>query len=569
MSDGGPIGYDSLIVATGTRHSYFGHDEWAKDAPGLKSIDDALEIRRRILIAFEAAEREADPERRAEWMTFVVVGGGPTGAELAGALGEIAKDTLKRDFRSIDPTQSRIILVEAMERVLPPYPKDRSASARRQLERLGVTVRTDTKVVGIDDRSVRLEVNGKEETLPARTVLWAAGVQASSFARVVAQATGAEADRNGRIVVGPDLSIPGHPEIFVVGDVASRLRRDGRPVPGVAQGAIQGGSYAAGAILRRLDGEKTKPFQYSNRGEVAIIGRLSGVTDIPLARALRPPERLHRLAALARHPHRVPHRVRQPDRRAHALGVVVRDPRPRLAPDHGRAAPAAHRGTRAAGDPEPIRTAGRGARPINGRVNPDRRPEKEDPTVTTTESPVSGTGTYAEVNGIRLYYEIHGTGRPVILLHGGLMSGEAFGPLLPALAAGHKVIVPDLQGHGRTADIDRPIDPRLMAGDIAALIGHLGLDKPDLVGYSLGGGVAFHTAVAHPELIRRLVDRLDEPHAQRDLSGDAWPASPSECGGSRVHEADADVRAVRPRGAAAGGLPPAPGQDGPGDGQGL
>jgi NADH:quinone reductase (non-electrogenic) len=281
MSDGGPIGYDSLIVATGTRHSYFGHDEWAKDAPGLKSIDDALEIRRRILIAFEAAEREADPTRRAEWMTFVVVGGGPTGAELAGALGEIAKDTLKRDFRSIDPTQSRIILVEAMERVLPPYPKDRSASARRQLERLGVTVRTDTKVVGIDDRSVRLEVNGKEEVLPARTVLWAAGVQASSFARVVAQATGAEADRNGRIVVGPDLSIPGHPEIFVVGDVASRLRRDGRPVPGVAQGAIQGGSYAAGAILRRLDGEPTKPFKYSNRGEVAIIGRLSGVTDIP------------------------------------------------------------------------------------------------------------------------------------------------------------------------------------------------------------------------------------------------------------------------------------------------
>ena len=281
MSDGGPIGYDSLIVATGTRHSYFGHDEWAKDAQGLKSIDDALEIRRRILIAFEAAEREADPARRAEWMTFVVVGGGPTGAELAGALGEIAKDTLKRDFRSIDPTHSRIILVEAMERVLPPYPKDRSASARRQLERLGVTVRTDTKVVGIDARSVHLEVNGKKEVLPARTVLWAAGVQASSFARVVALSTGAEADRNGRIVVGPDLSIPGHPEIFVVGDVASRLRRDGRPVPGVAQGAIQGGSYAAGAILHRLDGEQVKAFKYSNRGEVAIIGRLSGVTDIP------------------------------------------------------------------------------------------------------------------------------------------------------------------------------------------------------------------------------------------------------------------------------------------------
>jgi NADH:ubiquinone reductase (H+-translocating) len=281
MSDGGPIGYDSLIVATGVRHSYFGHDEWAHDAPGLKSIDDATEIRRRILIAFEAAEREADPVRRAEWMTFVVVGAGPTGAELAGALGEIARDTLKRDFRSIDPTHSRIILVEAMDRVLPPYPKGRSASARRQLEKLGVTVRTSTKVVGIDDRSVRLEVDGVEERVPTRTVLWAAGVQASTFAKVVAKATGAEQDRAGKVIVDPDLTIHGHPEIFVIGDVASRAWRKDKNVPGVAQGAIQGGKYAADAILRRLSGEPTKPFRYFNRGEVAIIGRLSGVTDIP------------------------------------------------------------------------------------------------------------------------------------------------------------------------------------------------------------------------------------------------------------------------------------------------
>ena len=282
MSDGGPIGYDSLIVATGVRHSYFGHDEWAANAPGLKSIDDATEIRRRILIAFEAAEREADPDRRAEWMTFVVVGGGPTGAELAGALGEIARDTLKRDFRSIDPTHARIVLVEALDRILPPYPKDRSASARRQLEHLGVTVRTGTKVVGIDDRSVHLDVDGVKERLPARTVLWAAGVQASSFARVVAEATEAETDRAGRIVVGPDLSIAGHPEIFVVGDVAAQSwPGHDRPVPGVAQGAIQGGTYVANAILRRLRGEPTPAFRYSNRGEVAIIGRLSGVTDIP------------------------------------------------------------------------------------------------------------------------------------------------------------------------------------------------------------------------------------------------------------------------------------------------
>jgi NADH dehydrogenase len=217
-------------------------------------------------------------------MTFVVVGGGPTGAELAGALGEIARDTLKRDFRAIDPTHARIVLVEALDRVLPPYPKGRSVSARRQLERLGVTVRTGTKVVGVDDRSVSLEVDGVEERLPARTVLWAAGVQASTFARVVAESSGAETDRAGRIVVGPDLTIPGHPEIFVVGDVAAQSwPGHDRPVPGVAQGAIQGGTYVANTILRRLtpgQGE-LRPFRYFNRGEVAIIGRLSGVTDIP------------------------------------------------------------------------------------------------------------------------------------------------------------------------------------------------------------------------------------------------------------------------------------------------
>jgi NADH dehydrogenase len=281
LSDGGPIGYDTLIVATGARFSYFGNDEWARHAPGLKSIDDALEIRRRILIAFEAAEREADPERRREWMTFVVVGGGPTGVELAGALGEIANDTLRRDFRSIDPSQARIILVEGMDRVLPPYPPDRSASAKRQLERLGVTVRTGTMVVGIDDRSVRVEAGESKERLPARTVLWAAGVQVSSFAHVVADATGAETDRAGRIIVGPDLTIPGHPEIFVVGDAAVQPWKEGRPVPGVAQGGIQGGSYAAATIRRRLAGEATPPFRYRNKGDVAVIGHLSGVTDIP------------------------------------------------------------------------------------------------------------------------------------------------------------------------------------------------------------------------------------------------------------------------------------------------
>ena len=281
LSDGGPIAYDTLIVATGARFSYFGNDDWSRHAPGLKSIDDATEIRRRILIAFEAAEREADETRRTEWMTFVVVGGGPTGVELAGALGEIANDTLRRDFRSIDPSHARILLVEAMDRILPPYPPDRSASARRQLERLGVTVRTGTRVVHIDDRSVRVVVGDKEERIPTRTVLWAAGVQVSSFAHAVAEATAAETDRAGRMLVGPDLTIPGHPEIFVVGDAAVMPWKKDRPVPGVAQGGIQGGTYAAKTIRRRQSGEATPPFRYSNRGDVAVIGRRSGVTDIP------------------------------------------------------------------------------------------------------------------------------------------------------------------------------------------------------------------------------------------------------------------------------------------------
>jgi NADH dehydrogenase len=203
LSDSGPIHYDSLIVATGARFSYFGHDEWAPNAPGLKSIDDATEIRRRILIAFEAAEREANAERRAEWMTFVVVGAGPTGVELAGALGEIANDALRRDFRSINPPDARILLVEAMERVLPLYPADRSRSAQRQLERLGVIVRTGTRVVHVDDRCVRVAPTdgGAEEVIPTRTVLWAAGVLASSFARTVASATGAYIVRDGRVIV--------------------------------------------------------------------------------------------------------------------------------------------------------------------------------------------------------------------------------------------------------------------------------------------------------------------------------------------------------------------------------
>ena len=282
LSDGGVIGYDGLIVATGARFSYFGNDAWARHAPGLKSVDDALEIRRRIFIAFEAAEREANDERRGEWMTFLIVGGGPTGVELAGALGEIANDTLRRDFRSINPSHSRIVLVEALDRILPGYPEGSSASARRQLERLGVEVRTGWRVTGIDEHGADLEpaAGGPAERLPTRTVLWAAGVQAASFGRRVATATGSETDKAGRLVVGPDLAVAGHPEILAVGDAASITDARGRRVPGVAQGAIQSGKHAARTFRNLLDGRPTPGFRYQDRGEVAIIGRLAGVTDI-------------------------------------------------------------------------------------------------------------------------------------------------------------------------------------------------------------------------------------------------------------------------------------------------
>ena len=281
MGDGGPIAYDTLIAATGARHAYFGHDEWAPFAPGLKTIEDAFEMRRRILIAFEAAEREADPEVRREWMTFVVVGGGPTGVELAGALGEIANDTLRRDFRRINPPDSRILLIEALDVILPTYPEKLSSSAAKQLGRLGVTVSTGTKVTGIDEHGVMVaHKDGTEERIPARTVLWAAGVQAASFGRMVADATGIDPDRAGRIEVQADLTIPGHPEIFVVGDLSVSKRPDGRLVPGVAPAAIQEGTYVAREIGRRLAGEPSLPFRYTSKGDVATIGRLRGVANI-------------------------------------------------------------------------------------------------------------------------------------------------------------------------------------------------------------------------------------------------------------------------------------------------
>ena len=281
LADGGPIAYDTLVVATGAHHTYFDHPDWATVAPGLKTVEDATENRRPIHKAIEAAEREADAARRRAWMTFVLVGGGPTGVELAGALGEIAHDTLRRDFRSIHPDETRIILVEAMDRVLPPYPPDRSVSAQRQLERLGVEVRTRMRVIGLDADGVAVTgPDGAQERIEAKTVFWAAGVLGARFGRLVAEATAAPTDRAGRVLVEPDLTIPGHPEIFVVGDAAVQPWKPEKPTPGVAQGAIQGGKYAAKVIRRRILGRPHDPFRYSDHGDAAIIGRLSGVTNI-------------------------------------------------------------------------------------------------------------------------------------------------------------------------------------------------------------------------------------------------------------------------------------------------
>jgi NADH dehydrogenase len=268
--DDGELEYDYLIVATGATHAYFGHDEWAEHAPGLKSIEDALEIRRRVLLAYEAAERETDTELRREWLTFVVVGAGPTGVELAGALAEIARHSLAKDFRSIDPADACVILLEGGDRVLPPYVPKLSAKAQRQLEKLGVEVRTKSLVTGIDDRGV--DIGG--DRIGARTVLWAAGVAASPLARSL----GAPLDRAGRVEVEADLSVPGHPEVFVIGDLAAAGAPDAR-VPGVAPAAIQGGRHAAQCIRRAVRELPSEPFRYRDKGSLATIGRAAAVAD--------------------------------------------------------------------------------------------------------------------------------------------------------------------------------------------------------------------------------------------------------------------------------------------------
>ncbi len=267
----GELSYDYLIVATGATHSYFNHPEWEANAPGLKSIDDALEIRRRVLMAFEAAERETDPVEQAAWLTFVIVGGGPTGVELAGALSEIARKTMIRDFRNIDPSRARVVLVEGVDRVLPVYPRSLSEKARQQLERLGVDVITSALVTSVNDREVRIG----DQTIATRTVLWAAGVQASPLARSL----GAPLDRAGRVLVEPDLTIPGHRDVFVIGDLAAVKQPDESFVPGVAPAAIQEGVHSARNLDRAIRGEPLKPFRYRDKGSLATIGRAAGVAD--------------------------------------------------------------------------------------------------------------------------------------------------------------------------------------------------------------------------------------------------------------------------------------------------
>ena len=270
-TDQGDVPYDYLVLAAGATDSYFGHDEWRPFAPGLKTVEDALEMRRRILLAYERAEWERDAEARRAWLTFVVVGGGPTGVELAGALAEIARHALVADFRDIDPAQARVILVEGDARLLPALPPELSARAAEQLAALGVTVRTGARVTRIESDAVWLG----EERIGTRTALWAAGVAASPLARSL----GAPVDRQGRVLVRPDLTVPGHPEIFVIGDAAA-LEDRGKPVPGVAPAAMQEGRHAARNIRRAVSGRPLLPFRYVDKGTLATIGRAAAVADI-------------------------------------------------------------------------------------------------------------------------------------------------------------------------------------------------------------------------------------------------------------------------------------------------
>jgi NADH:ubiquinone reductase (H+-translocating) len=281
------IPYDSLIVAGGSRYSYFGHDEWQEVAREVKSLESALTVRAQILSAFEAAELEPDEERRRAWLTFVVVGAGPTGVEMAGQIGELARDTLRRDFRHIDPRGATILLAEVADRVLTTFPPSLSAKAARSLEHLGVTPLLGRTVIDIDDHGVTVEdARHRGERIPARTVIWAAGVTASSLAGRLGEATGAELDKAGRVAVAPDLTLPGHPEVFALGDMVRVVDEHGEPqsLPGLAPVAMQQGRYAAKVIKASLRGREHKPFRYRDKGNLATIGRARAVADLHAVR---------------------------------------------------------------------------------------------------------------------------------------------------------------------------------------------------------------------------------------------------------------------------------------------
>jgi NADH dehydrogenase len=281
LADGESFEYDSLIIAAGSQSSYYGHDEWQHWAPGLKSIEEATNIRHKILYAFEVAERIPDPALRREWLTFVIVGAGATGVEMAGAIGEIARQTLKNDFRSIHPEEAQIILLDGAPRLLMPFPEDLAQKAQRSLAKLGVQVKTGALVKDIDREGVTLEIGNQTDRLLSRTVIWAGGVTVSPLGRTLAKRTNAETDRGGRIRVSSDLTIANFPDIYVVGDLALSMDANGDPLGGVAQVAMQQGTYAAKAIMKKIQGKpEQKPFKYFDKGNLAVIGRAAAVANV-------------------------------------------------------------------------------------------------------------------------------------------------------------------------------------------------------------------------------------------------------------------------------------------------
>jgi len=280
LADGAVVPYDSLIVAAGSQTSYFGHNEWQEWAPGMKSVEEATAIRHKILYAFEVAERLSDPVERRAWLTFVIVGAGPTGVELSGAIAEIARQTLKNDFRSIHPEEAQIILLDGAPRVLMPFPEDLAEKACHSLAKLGVKVRCGAMVKNVDKDGLTLDSGGQTDSIAAKTVVWAGGITASPLGKTVASHTKAETDKGGRVKVKPDLTIPSYPDIYVIGDLASAMDQKGKPLPGVAQVAMQGGAYAAKAILRKVKGQRElPPFRYFDKGSLAVIGRAAAVAD--------------------------------------------------------------------------------------------------------------------------------------------------------------------------------------------------------------------------------------------------------------------------------------------------